>query len=258
MVKPLSGRLIDSLRTLGLTEYEARVYSTLTLLGHADAKQVYEYLGASKPNVYESLNSLVARGFVIVVSARPALYKPVPPDLVLKHLIETHQQAEEAAREELEALRQMQGAASAGDVLWTLFGERNIAIKLEELLTGATRSVRGVMLTGDYAPLEHLKGRVLSTDLLVKDDPQGFAKRYGLKSARVRRVSRTGFRSDDEDFAEFHRMMSDDVMMFIVDDREFVYLLPTNGSEPSAITSQNPALVRMTGLIFNMAWRRSE
>lgn len=256
-MKQLPDRLIDSLRTLGLTEYEARVYSSLTLMGHADAKQVYEYLGASKPNVYESLKSLVSRGFVIVVSAKPALYKAVPYDQVLKHLIKTHQQAEESAREDLEELERHSGQEPLTDVLWTLFGEPNIDHKLEAMLSCAKQSVRGMLLKDDLSPLEYLRGKDLLIDLLVKARPDDITGSFDLKSARLRQIVRTGdFRSGDEDFAEFHRIMSGDVMMFIVDDREFIYILPAGGEQQSGITSTNPDLVRMAGLIFNMAWRR--
>jgi hypothetical protein len=144
-----------------------------------------------------------------------------------------------------------------GDVLWTLFGERNIEIKLEEMLTGAARSVRGILLTGDLNSLEYLRGRDLHIDLLVKESPALVARRFGLKSASVRQVARTGLAGGDEDFAEFHRMMSDDVLLFIVDDREFLYLLPSTAGQPSGVTSVNPGIVRMAGLLFNMAWRRS-
>jgi len=37
----ISNGLVESLKTLGLTEYEAKVYSALVLFDRAEVKQIY-------------------------------------------------------------------------------------------------------------------------------------------------------------------------------------------------------------------------
>lgn len=255
----ISGQLVESLRTLGLTEYEARVYSSLVGMGHADARQIYEYLGASKPNVYESLKSLTDRGFVLTISAKPAIYKAAPYELVLKRLIDAHKSAEETARSELCALEQSRAQDESSPALWTLFGDRNIDNKLEVLLTGANYSVRGIVPAGDYPALAFLKGKDLEIDLIVRDDGDP-ARLFGLSPAKVRNLSGkvvTPLKNRDSEFEEFHKMLSEDVTLFIVDDREFVYILPASGMQRTGITSDSPPIVRMVSLIFRFAWRKS-
>jgi sugar-specific transcriptional regulator TrmB len=44
--------LIKSLIDLGLSNYEARVYSTLVLYDNAEAKEIIDFLSISKPSVY--------------------------------------------------------------------------------------------------------------------------------------------------------------------------------------------------------------
>lgn len=255
----ISGRLVESLRTLGLTEYEARVYSSLVGMGHSDARQIYEYLGASKPNVYESLKSLTDRGFVLTISAKPAIYKAAPYELVLKRLLDAHKSAEETARAELCALEQIRAQDEASPALWTLFGDRNIYNKLEVLLTGATSTVRGIVPAGDYPALAFLMGKDVDINLIVKGDGDPVRK-FGLRTAKVRNLAvkvATPLKNLDSEFEEFHKMLSEDVTLFIVDDREFVYILPASGMQRTGITSDSPSIVRMISLIFRFAWGKS-
>ncbi|MCD1293837.1 TrmB family transcriptional regulator [Methanocella sp. CWC-04] len=260
-MNPITGRLIDSLHILGLTEYEAKVYSALVLLETADVKQIYEFWGASKPNVYQSLKSLTDKGLVMVVSSRPAIYRAVPYESALKHMVEAHHRAADAAREEFRDLEKHRESQGSPDVLWTLFGERNIERKLGEMLSSAKRSVKGIIPSDHVDVLKHLTGKEVFVDLLVLGAPSDLAKKYGIKNARVKYPKKGQEKSkfmEDEDFAEFHRMLSDDVLLFIVDDRELIYLLPVTGASHSGITSINPNIVKMANLIFSAAWRRCE
>lgn len=258
-MEPISGRLVESLRTLGLTDYEARVYSTLVALGQADAKQVYEYLGASKPNVYESLKSLTARGFVLTVSAKPAVYKAAPYELVLRRLMDSHKEAEAAAREALLELERSHAEEDATAVMWTLFGDRNISNKMEVLLSSAGATVRGIVPAGDHPVLEHLRGKDVKIDLIVLGEGNP-AVTFGLANAQVRHVMRNhGSRLFDRDpeLEEIHRLLAGNVIMFLVDDREFIYVLPAEGRQLTGITSANPSIVRMASLVFKVAWGKS-
>ncbi len=74
-MKTISNKLVESLKTLGLTEYEAKVYSALVLFERTEVKQVYEFLDAPKPSVYQSLKTLTDKGLVQVVNAKPAIYR---------------------------------------------------------------------------------------------------------------------------------------------------------------------------------------
>jgi HTH-type transcriptional regulator, sugar sensing transcriptional regulator len=261
-MRVISDRLIDSLVKLGLTEYEAKAYAALVLLGGADVKQIYEYWGASKPNVYESLKSLTDMGLVSVVSAKPAVYKATPYDIALKHLIEAHKRAEETARDEFKVLEKHREHFEMPDVLWTLFGEKNIENKLEEMLSGAKHTVKSLMPAEYLEALKHLSGKDVYADIVVTGGPVGPALKYGLKHARFKELKDIVLEklpiSMDGDFEEFHKIISDDVLLLLVDDREVMYLLPMTGRVRSGLTSENATIVRIASILFNTAWRKSE
>src|SRR5512144_1989239 len=103
-MRQISNELVESLKTLGLTEYEAKVYSALVLFDKTEVKQIYEYLDAPKPSVYQSLKTLMDKGLVQVISAKPAVYRAMPPAIAIEHMAEVHRKAEESALIELEEL----------------------------------------------------------------------------------------------------------------------------------------------------------
>src|SRR5208337_2239661 len=84
----ISTGLIRSLKTLGLSEYEARAYSALVMHDHAEAKELVEFLDISKPSVYGSLQSLEDMGLVVIANSKPATYRAVSPDMAVKLLMD--------------------------------------------------------------------------------------------------------------------------------------------------------------------------
>ncbi|MGB4756722.1 MAG: helix-turn-helix domain-containing protein, partial [Candidatus Methanoculleus thermohydrogenotrophicum] len=56
--------LIQNLVTLGLTEYEARVYAALVGMGEGTARQIHETSGVPRPRVYDIAEGLAGRGFI--------------------------------------------------------------------------------------------------------------------------------------------------------------------------------------------------
>ena len=137
----ISTNLIESLKTMGLAEYEAKVYSTLVLFERAEVKRIYEYLNVPKPSVYQSLKGLMDKGLVMMVSSKPAIYRAVPPKIALRHLIEIHKNAEKSALEELEHLEKSNLETEDSEIIWTLFGENNVEHSMEELMSKAKKSI---------------------------------------------------------------------------------------------------------------------
>jgi len=133
----LDANLIESLKTMGLTEYEAKVYSALVLFQRSEVKQIYEYLSIPKPSVYQSLKKLTDKGLAQVVNAKPAIYRAIPPEIAIRHMTEVYQKAEKNALSVLEELEKKSVERENPDVIWTLFGEENLEHRMDELMTKA-------------------------------------------------------------------------------------------------------------------------
>jgi predicted DNA-binding transcriptional regulator len=257
----ISATLIESLKTLGLTEYEAKVYSGLVQLGQAEVKQIYEYLEIPKPSVYQSLKTLTDKGLVQIVSSRPAIYRATPPKIALRHMTDIHRKAEDEAMLELEELEKSRVGQEFPDVLWTLFGQENVEHKLEEMFDGASRSVR-VVLPGDYIVyLGLVVGRGFPIDALTFGQENVTLIRDAFPEVHVhdlRTVDITGLEPIAAKFAQLP--ITPDrfkhALGVLADDNEMMWIPPVPG-EMTGLTSKNPVIVALMGIIFSTIWERT-
>jgi HTH-type transcriptional regulator, sugar sensing transcriptional regulator len=256
-MKSISNSLVESLKTLGLTEYEAKVYSALVLFDRTEVKQIYEYLDAPKPSVYQSLKTLTDKGLVQVVNAKPAIYRALPPKIALKHMTEIHRRAEDSALLELDMLEKSRVEREPADVLWTVYGEESIEHSVEELLGKAKKSVK-LLLPDDYFDyLELLRDRDISTDIITYGSAATIPERYGLRRAIIHDI----LRLDPTDFMPLAKYFSQlpisgeqlkQFLVIMVDDEEFIYIPPIPSATRSGLTSRNPFIVSLVNLIYGV------
>src|SRR3546814_7860517 len=67
----LSSDLLQDLKRLGFTEYEARVYVQLLRQSPATAYEIAKAASVPRPNTYHALEALAKRGAVLPVSENP-------------------------------------------------------------------------------------------------------------------------------------------------------------------------------------------
>jgi sugar-specific transcriptional regulator TrmB len=97
----------DTLTDLGLTRPEADAYLQLLTLaptGPATGYQVAKQLGKDPTSVYRALEALRQRGAVETVAGRGRMYRPVPPDELVRLLKRDFWSRSVRAREQLAAL----------------------------------------------------------------------------------------------------------------------------------------------------------
>ena len=82
----MQDEIVDGLRKLGLTDYEARAYATLVGMGEATAREVHEMSAVPRTRIYDILRDLEGKGFVEFVDGSPTYYRAVEPDRVMKRL----------------------------------------------------------------------------------------------------------------------------------------------------------------------------
>jgi len=69
--------LLLQLKGIGMSEYEAKVYVTLSALRVASAREIHEQTRIPRGRIYETLTSLAQKGFVVSSGKSPARYSPV-------------------------------------------------------------------------------------------------------------------------------------------------------------------------------------
>lgn len=165
--------LVKALKVLGLSEYQAKVYAALVLLDQAQAKEVTELLEISKPSVYESLESLDDLGLAVRISAKPAVFQAISPDIAIRILMDAHTRAGALALTELQALRQQTISGRRPGRLWAMYGKENLEYKIDEMIREAKESVFAVFSDRYLGFFRQLAGRGLSICMVViSEDPK--------------------------------------------------------------------------------------
>jgi predicted DNA-binding transcriptional regulator len=255
----ISTNLIESLKTMGLTEYEAKVYSALVLFERAEVKKIYEYLNMPKPSVYQSLKGLMDKGLVMLVSSKPAIYRAIPPKIAIKHLLEVHKNAEENALLELEHLEKSSVETESPDIIWTLFGQNNVELSLEELICKVKKSMK-LVLPDDYIDLlSFLEGKNIEIKLLMFGKDASIATRYGLKNLTVH----DAYGMDTSDFGIIHNYFKElpmspkqlsKLILVSIDNEEFVYIRPFPGKTKTGINTKNHHFIGLMNIAFSIIW----
>lgn len=256
----ISTDLVESLKTMGLTEYEAKVYSALVLFERAEVKRIYEYLNMPKPSVYQSLRVLMEKGLVVMVTSKPAIYRAVPPKIALKHLMELHKDAEKIALQELEHLEGSNSEIEDIYIIWTLFGEKNVEHTMEELMSKAKSSIKLILPQKYWDYLSLVSGKNLEIELVNFGKDTSFIHDYELNNLSVHDMREM----DLSDFGEFHKYFykasllsqkqRSDMILIFIDDSEFMYVPPFPEKTKPGIFSKNPYLVNMVDTIFGAIW----
>lgn len=78
--------IVEQLQKVGLTEYEAKVYSSLLKDHLNSATKLSEKSGVPRTKIYSVLESLQDKGWVKIYSGAPLLFKPVRPDEIFEKM----------------------------------------------------------------------------------------------------------------------------------------------------------------------------
>ena len=100
-----SARIINSLKRLGLTEYESKAYIALLEHGEADALEISRRSGVPRTRIYDILSRLESNGFIQgLKGTRPMIYIALPPSHTLRPLKDSIVEDLEKALNDLEQL----------------------------------------------------------------------------------------------------------------------------------------------------------
>lgn len=87
--------IINELMDIGLTEYEAQVYSAMLSQDLLKAVDITKICSVPRGRVYDILNQLVDKGFCVVVPGVVKKFKAVDPEAAIKNLIEQQKKQEQ-------------------------------------------------------------------------------------------------------------------------------------------------------------------
>jgi HTH-type transcriptional regulator, sugar sensing transcriptional regulator len=84
-------KLLASLQSLGLTNYESKAYLALLSLGICDARQLCTQSGVPSSKIYTIMEKFELLGLVAVQKSKPAKFKVLEPSLGLDRLLKNRE-----------------------------------------------------------------------------------------------------------------------------------------------------------------------
>ena len=144
---------LNHLRQLGLNQYEAQAYLALSLSGHGTAGELAENAELPRPRVYDVLDKLQEKGFVVTKPGRPVRYAPLPLGEAITTL---KNQKQTALTEEMTKIDEISGKLASklkmvskptsakfepDSHIWTLKGRESIYSKLASMVNEASDRV---------------------------------------------------------------------------------------------------------------------
>jgi Cd2+/Zn2+-exporting ATPase len=130
--------LIEVLNQVGFTEYEAKVYLALLRDHPASGYQLSKASGVPRSMVYETLSRLSSRGAVLASEGdKSMLYKPLPPEVLLRSLEAEHDEHMRALSKGLATAY----AAQREERLWTIRGREAVLAYAGEMIVAAEDEV---------------------------------------------------------------------------------------------------------------------
>jgi len=140
---------VESLRTLGLSNYEAQVFVALQRLGSGTAQAVSDHSDVPRSQVYGAADDLADRGLVEVVESAPKTYRPVALSTAREVLAERLEREKSRAFENLESIRTSEPEPADEQDVSTLRGRRPIDDRVAALIESADATVVFVAPSGE-------------------------------------------------------------------------------------------------------------
>jgi sugar-specific transcriptional regulator TrmB len=137
-------RLIESLKSLGLTKYEALVYIALLRVKSATATEIHESSGVPRASVYPVVGQLLDKDLVSVSESVPKRFAAVPPKEAITRLLSHVEHDAKYAIDALTTLHHKRIAAgdTGEELIWNIYGIGSIRKKLADLIASARKDVR--------------------------------------------------------------------------------------------------------------------
>jgi HTH-type transcriptional regulator, sugar sensing transcriptional regulator len=140
----ISDKAKKSMESLGLTNYEIRVYTTLLFSGSTTAAEISKKSGVPYSKIYDVLNSLYERGWTYSDNSRPQNFFPKSPSTAVEAMMVEMENSFRSYRNtlinELMPIYEKTGLKEKPDI-WVVSGLLNIADKVTEIIKSSKEEI---------------------------------------------------------------------------------------------------------------------
>ncbi|UHQ98925.1 TrmB family transcriptional regulator (plasmid) [Natrinema zhouii] len=157
---------VTDLEELGLTEYEARCFVALTQLSKGTAKEVSKVAEIPRSRVYDTIERLDKRGFVMAQESEPREYKAVPIEMAMRRIKEDYDSRVNAAENSLHQVEEPESKDDEG--MWAITQPDHVTDRICTFLDEAEEQIRLLIATEDVIDQRILTSLHQATDRGVR------------------------------------------------------------------------------------------
>lgn len=234
--------VVEALKILGLTKYEALVYVALLQVTKATATEIHELSDVPRASVYPVLDRLIQKNMVSVSHTTPKRFSAMPPDDAINNLMREIEEKAAYAKAVLGQIWQERISIEGGDqeLIWNILGEANITSRLCDLISQAGREIR-----------------VIGSWVLLKDLRSALMERVGEVRIEVITDHWEGVvpedllvRTDMPPVWHEKGKIKDRAGMLFIDGTKVMVAMGSEGEAPTALFSEAEGFVRL----FSRYW----
>ncbi len=265
-----SPKVMDALKTIGLNQYERKLFVALLSRKTSTAGELAEISGVPRSRCYDVLESLAERGFVIVQPGKPIKYVVVPPKEALSRQAKNLQNETDEMIERIEELKESEKI----EEMESLYKEGVSVNKLNEL-TGALKGRPALLQQMNMMFNKAEKNiKLFTTDVGLVELYKNYYKNLKDKSKsgvnlKIAAPINENNRKVAQELAAFAdvRDVSNKSLptgrMAIVDGNEFVFALTRDSTthptqELSFWTESDHASSEVLEPLFNLVWSNAK
>ena len=169
--------IAESLKSLGLTKYEALVYIALLKVAGATATEIHEISGVPRASVYPVLDRLIQKNLVSVSNTSPKRFDAMPPEEGISNLLSGIEAHAHEAKKVLSDIFSRRIGVERGtqELIWSIYGLENIHIRISDLIGHAQQNIRIISSVTFFTPvmIEQLEtaGKSVAIEIIVDQWP---------------------------------------------------------------------------------------
>ncbi len=246
--------ILENLKLFGLNKYEALAYIQIVKSGVATAKEVSRGSDVPYSRTYDVLDSLEKKEWVLVEASKPYRYRAEKIDVILdkKEKIVIYE-LEEAKKRLIEELLPYFNEDIKKVGLWTLRGTKSIHYKVLEIISSCGEELDTFIPFLHEGPdsLDYIEeeARIIKEKLMA-----------GVKLRLIvgREIIEMFEKFEVQGVCEV-RVSEEHVGWIIISDsKEVLYGVPSPSGSEVGIWSDEPEMVRISGIMFNYLWEGSK
>lgn len=168
--------LINGLKKLGLTEYEARAYVGVLKLGEGTIQDICQAGELPRSRTYDIMRKLAQKGYVEIGAYKPLMYRAIDPNVVTKEMTSEIIRTRDEVLTSLTNLQKKDERSSSP--VWMLFDERGIELSVKSLLDRSEKEIvvlaisNGTLLK--FSNAISIKSKTSQIKVLIFHDPEQF------------------------------------------------------------------------------------